>query len=110
MPSSQTCADKSAGGTIEITNLGPTDAQHARNAQGTIVSAISGSFKICYKLLGGRYEQVGTSLVNVNPSHRELVQKVSGYNDLASCSSQVPFTYSDGVLCFMSHSLLFDRP
>ena len=37
---------------MEVTNLGPTDAEHARSARATFVFALSGSFKMCYKLKG----------------------------------------------------------
>jgi len=56
---------------------GPTDAEHARSAQAVFVFSMSGSFQLCYKLLGKPYEQVGSTLLNVIPSHRELLQKVS---------------------------------
>ena len=105
---------------MEATNLGPTDAEHARSARSTFVFALSGSFKMCYKLsglcccvrspyspgtnavlltalAGGRYEQVGGSLINVNPSHRELVQTVS------ECHIAWLIAYmNDGCLVFLT--------
>ena len=75
--SSETCDHSPAGGTAEVTDLGPTDAEHARSAEATFVFSMSGSFIMCYRPLGRvKFEQVGTSLISVNPSHRELVQKV----------------------------------
>ena len=48
-------------------------------------------------LSGGRYEQVGGSLINVNPSHRELVQKVR------ECHITCLITYmNDGCLVFLT--------
>ena len=79
--SSETCDHAPTGGTVEVTDLGPTNAEHARSAEATFVFSMSGSFIMCYKLMGGRYEQVGTNLISVNPSHRELVQEVSLHLD-----------------------------
>ena len=79
--SSQTCAHPPAGGTAEQTDVGPTDAEHARSAQAAFVFAMSGTFQICYKLAdSSTYEQVGSALINVNPSHKELVQEVYDLN------------------------------
>ena len=41
------------------------------------IPSILGSFRLCYQLFGYPYQEVGGGLIQIHPSHRELVQTVS---------------------------------
>ena len=60
------CAsDAAAGGTAEVTDLGPNDAKGVSNATANFTFTSTGSYKLCYKVEGGSYQQVGTGSVLV---------------------------------------------
>ena len=55
---SQSCAtDAPAGGTTEVTDLGPSAAVGATNATASFYFTESGEYKVCYKISGRDYAQ-----------------------------------------------------
>jgi hypothetical protein len=64
--SSGACSDAAAGGTSEVTDLGPDNADDATQAKASFTFTIAGDYKVCYKLAGGTYAQVGSSTLTVN--------------------------------------------
>ena len=68
---SDTCAYQTAGGTSEVTDLGPDDSKAATNVTATFIVTIAGTYKLCYKVFGGAYTQIGTkqwTVLGVNPT------------------------------------------
>ena len=63
--STESCAAVPANGTSEIIDLDPGDSNEADSATVSWDIAIAGSYKVCYKLAGGVYSQVGTELATV---------------------------------------------
>ena len=53
-------------GAAEVTDLGPGDSVGATAAQFEMTFSHAGAFKICYKLAGGAYEDIGAVLLMVN--------------------------------------------
>ena len=53
-------------GAAEVTDLGPGDSVGATAAQFEMAFSHAGAFKICYKLAGGTYEEVGAVVFMVN--------------------------------------------
>ena len=76
-------ATSTAGGSSEVTDLGNDDANDATTAAASLQFNGAGSFKVCYKLYGGNYTQVGTDLLTVttnstpDSAYREISQNVS---------------------------------
>ena len=64
--SSGTCADPAGGGSSEVTDLGPGDSTSTTLANLRLTFTAAGTYKVCYKVQGGSYVQVGTSLVSVS--------------------------------------------
>jgi len=60
-------AAAAAGGTSEVTDLGPDDSTSATSASAAFTWTSAGMYKVCYKLAGGSYAQVGTSAITVTP-------------------------------------------
>jgi len=66
--SSGDCSSAAAGGgTSEVTDLGPDDSTSATSASAAFTWTSAGMYKVCYKLAGGSYAQVGTSAITVTP-------------------------------------------
>ena len=63
--SSGSCSDSAAGGTSEVTDLGPGNSDRATKATAAFTFAVAGGYKVCYKVAGGSYAQVGSSLLTV---------------------------------------------
>jgi hypothetical protein len=74
--SSQHCTAQAADGTSVITDLGPGDAENANSAMVKLQFSVPGSYFLCYKLIGGKWSSVGSKLINVQASHREVKQEV----------------------------------
>ena len=53
-------------GAAEVTDLGPGDSVGTNAAQFEMAFSHAGAFKICYKLAGGAYEEVGAVVFMVN--------------------------------------------
>ena len=65
--SSGDCSSGAAGGgTSEVTDLGPDDSTSATSATAAFTWTSAGTYKVCYKVDGGSYAQVGTSTVTVS--------------------------------------------
>ena len=70
--SSGDCTAAAGGGSSEVTDLGPNDAVGVTTAQAAFTFPLDGTFKICYKLSGGSYMQVGTALLTVKGPPRSF--------------------------------------
>jgi len=56
------CADAAAGGTVEVNDLLPGDASDAIIAIVGLTFSSYGTYRLCYKPVGGAYKLVGVSL------------------------------------------------
>ena len=65
VPSSGSCAAGAGGGSSEVTDLGPNDSAGTTSADAEFTFTNGGTYKLCYKVTGGSYEQVGSSLISV---------------------------------------------
>ena len=63
--SSGSCSDSAAGGTSEVTDLGPDNTDGVTQAEAGFTFTVAGDYKVCYKLAGGSYAQVGSSTLTV---------------------------------------------
>ena len=64
---SDDCSAATAGGAAEVTDLGPDDASDETSATASFTFTIAGSYKVCYKVAGGSWAQVGTGTVATKP-------------------------------------------
>ena len=55
------CSDAAQGGSLEVADLGPDDADGATNATATFTFSKAGVYKVCYKVLRGNFVEVGSS-------------------------------------------------
>ena len=88
-------ADDAAGGTSVDSNLGPNDALSATTASAAFTFTTAGTYKVCYKVLGGSWTRVGTGQIAVTGV------KPTGFGDDGSVttgtSELISFTGGNGL-------------
>ena len=61
------CISAPAGGSSEVTNLGPDDGSSATTAEVGMTFSSEGEYRLCYRVYGGTYELVGEAFLVRKP-------------------------------------------